>query len=501
MSAGLLSSLGLLLAAAGACAALLLPPSRRRSILMLAILALLPVLILGDQWNTPRIEGLRESPATVAAAVLVAALIVAAGSVTFVRWPAAMPLMMVAAMPFRVPLEAGGGQANLLVPLYLVLAAAVVAAVLREPEPTTSRVLDEAAAARWLRRLMPTAVGLYALQSLYSGDASMALQDLGFFLVPFSLAFVLLREVRWTPRLLLGLLVLVVGQALIFSLFGLWEYLSRHLIWNPEVIRANEFHIYFRVNSLFWDPNMYGRSLVLVIIALVTLLLWTEQTRRIWVLAGLIGMLWIGLATTFSLSSFASLLAGLAILAAFRWSLRWTSAVVTVCLVVVGATLVFGSDLLQEETTLNERTSGRGDLITGGFELFVERPLTGFGSASFPSTFLERIADGRAPVSESHTEPITVAVEQGVIGFAVYLALIAAALGTMYAGLRRVAPGLGGSAPPEPVDLARIAVLAAFAALLVHTLSYAGFLEDPVTWLLMALAPALAVAPRGCLES
>lgn len=39
---------------------------------------------------------------------------------------------------------------------------------------------------------------------------------------------------------------------------------------------------------------------------------------------------------------------------------------------------------------------------------------------------------------------------------------------------------------------ARAAVLAAFTALLVHTLSYAGFIEDPITWVLLALGVSLA---------
>ena len=32
------------------------------------------------------------------------------------------------------------------------------------------------------------------------------------------------------------------------------------------MIRSNEFHTYFRVNSVFWDPNIYGRYLALVVV-------------------------------------------------------------------------------------------------------------------------------------------------------------------------------------------------------------------------------------------
>ena len=501
MDADPLAGFGLLLATAGACTAMLTKPGRRRWVVMLATLALLPLLVLGDQWQTPRIEALRDSPSTLLLGGLAACAVIAAATAVFRRWPAVIPLALVAAMPFRIPLQTGDEQANLLVPLYLVLVAAVLSRAGRKArdgnevsERGTSPDAARSRAATWLAYLLPAVIALYALQSLYSEDFSTALQDVCFFLVPFSLVFVLLREQRWTPRLLAGLLAVVVAEALAFTLFGYWEYLARHLIWNPEVIRANEFHIYFRVNSLFWDPNMFGRFLVLVILSLGTLLLWADSVRRVWLLAGLIAILWVGLAMTHSLSSFAALLAGLAVLAALRWSLRWTGLAVAAFMLALVGLLAMGSDIFDEETKLNTRTSGRGDLVTGGLDLFGQRPVTGFGSASFSTVFLERIADGRAPVSESHTEPVTVAVEQGIAGLAIYLALIIVAIATMVVGLRWFAPGLGGKAPPTPVGLARVAVLACFVSVLVHTLSYAGFLEDPVTWLLLALAPALYAA-------
>ena len=42
----------------------------------------------------------------------------------------------------------------------------------------------------------------------------------------------------------------------------------------------------------------------------------------------------------------------------------------------------------------------------------------------------------------------------------------------------------------------RAAIAAGFAALVLHTWLYAAFLEDPVTWTLLALGTALAV-PAG----
>jgi hypothetical protein len=51
------------------------------------------------------------------------------------------------------------------------------------------------------------------------------------------------------------------------------------------------------------------------------------------------------------------------------------------------------------------------------------------------------------------------------------------------------------SDPPPTLLAARPAVLAAFVALLVHTLSYAGFFEDPITWVLLAIGASLAHGP------
>ena len=45
------------------------------------------------------------------------------------------------------------------------------------------------------------------------------------------------------------------------------------------MIRSNEFHTYFRVNSVFWDPNVYGRYLALVIVVATAALLWARDRR------------------------------------------------------------------------------------------------------------------------------------------------------------------------------------------------------------------------------
>jgi putative inorganic carbon (HCO3(-)) transporter len=501
-----LAAAGVLVAALACAASILLPPGRTRSLAMLLAIGLFPLLILGDQWHTTQIVDLRDDDARIAALLLAAAIAVGLLAYVFRRWPVLLPLAIVAALPFRVPLHAGGDTANLLVPLYLVIAAGVVFTLVRDwaspPSTWTPRPLA------WI---LAAFVVLYALQALYSGDFSKGLQNICFFLVPFTVAYRLLREVEWDRRLLTLVLWVVAIEAVAFVAIGSVEYLTRSLFWNDQVIRSNEFHTYFRVNSVFWDPNVYGRYLALVIVVATAALLWVKERRAFALLTLLVAFLWLGLAQTFSQSSFIALLAGLAVLAAIRWSWKWTLGAVLIgvvgaalAIVLVGGKSINASNLLDR---LNTDTSGRANLVQGGLDLFAERPLQGYGSGSFQHAYSTHRANRDVPVSVSHTEPVTIAAEQGLLGLILYVALIVVALWTMTSGIRGPPGGSAGgescgrgklapfSDSPSALLTGRAAVLAAFVALLVHTMSYAGFFEDPITWVLLAVGASLAAPP------
>jgi O-antigen ligase len=340
---------------------------------------------------------------------------------------------------------------------------------------------------------------------LYSEDFSKGLQNVCFFFVPFSLVYGLLREVTWDRKLLVAVLWVIGIEAVCFVLVGSVEWLSRSLFWNDQVIRSNEFHTYFRVNSVFWDPNIYGRYLALVAVIATSALLWARERRSLSLLTALLAVVWIGLASTFSQSSYAALLAGLVVLAALRWSLKWTAiaAVAGVALTMAIVTIA-GSFSFDR---INIDTSGRANLVSGGIHLFSQRPVYGYGSGSFPKAYRQHVRTRKAPVAVSHTEPVTIAAEQGLLGLVAYIALVVAALWTMATGLR---PSLLKQSAPHPdrasampalILVARVAVLATFVALLVHSMSYAGFFEDPITWVLLAAAASLATRVNACRDT
>jgi len=228
-----------------------------------------------------------------------------------------------------------------------------------------------------------------------------------------------------------------------------------------------------------------------VIVVAMAALLWAKERRTLALLTALVAVLWLGLVPTFSQSSFAALLAGLAVLAALRWSWRWTLGVVGVVAVLGILVVLFvgGSSKLSFER-FNSETGGRANLVSGGTDLFAQRPIWGYGAGSFPRAYREHIATKKAPVSVSHTEPVTVAAEQGAIGLLAYAALLVVALWTLGSGL--FASRAGGATGPARLTVSRAAVLAAFVALLVHTMAYAGFFEDPIAWVLLAVGASLA---------
>jgi putative inorganic carbon (HCO3(-)) transporter len=498
--AAAIKGLGAVAACAAAGGALLLPHARTRAIAALIALALTPVLLIGELWDSPQIVHLRHRPGLAVAGIVAGLLVVAGLAALLRRHPWLLPPLAVFTLPFRIPLESGGQSANLLIPLYVVVAGGVLAYAWnrlvgrrdtmgngagdpgpwRDPSPGRVEVA------------LTVFVVLYALQSLYSSDFESALKNIAFFYVPFMLLLRLLTSVHWSRRVVYACSAAVVGLAVLFAGIGFVEYATRHIFWNQKVIAANEFESYFRVNSLFFDPNIYGRFLALVMIGLACTLLWPRSARIVALTSVMLAVLWAAIVLTFSQSSFAALLTGLAVLAALRWSWKPVAAVVGAVAVVGLAVVLIAPGTvhlnLKSSHSIDKASSGRLDLMRGGLSMFADRPLQGFGSGSFAERFRAREKVGsREAASASHTIPITVAAEQGVVGLAAYVFVLVTAFALLFRGLGP----LRGRAPPLRL-VSRAYVAAAFTALVLHTLLYAAFLEDPITWTLIAAAIVLS---------
>ena len=478
---------GVVLAAVLVALALVYPDPRARAAAMLGALVLTPVLLLADIWHSQQLGFVHRHPLVAAALGIVGLAVVALVAVQIARRPWLLAVLVTAALPFRIPISAGGTTSNLLVPLYLVVGAGTLAHVIptlrgRRGSAEGDGLVEPSPPTGWVEWLLAVYVVLYAIQAIYSPDFEKALQQMAFFYVPFALMFCLLRRLRWSARLLRQCLVLVVCLALAFVGIGFVEYATKTLLLNPKLIAQNNVHTYFAINSVFFDPDIFGRFLVLVMILLASVLLYDRSQRDQLLSVGALAVLWGGLVLTLSRSSLGALLVGLAILGAMRWRAR-PALLAAIAVVALGAAAVaISPKTFGLNQGLNGASSGRAGLVSGGLQLFGDRPLWGYGSGSFETEYQRFNPATSRNLSASHTIAITIGAEQGLIGELPYIALVVAAGVLLVQGARY-----------EP---ARAAVAAAFLVLVFHTQLYADFLEDPVTWALLGVGIALAYAAR-----
>src|SRR4051794_405077 len=189
---------GMVVAAALAAGAVLGRTVRGRAWAMLGALIVTPVLLVSEIWNSPQVETVRDRG--------VLALVAAGGGGgalgglgwLFARRPGFFALLALAALPFRVPVQAGGSTANLLVPLYVVIGAGALAWLV--PRLTSRLAGTPAERAGGLEWVLLGGIVLYAVQAVYADNSAKAFQQVVFFYVPFALLFVLLRGMEWTPR-------------------------------------------------------------------------------------------------------------------------------------------------------------------------------------------------------------------------------------------------------------------------------------------------------------
>jgi hypothetical protein len=488
-----MDAVGALIAAVAVAATFFSSNGRVRAVTALLALALVPVLLASELWDTAAFHTLRSHAGPALFAVALGVMAMAGLAALFDRRPQLFPPLAVAALPFRIPVDTGADTANLLIPLYFVIGAGVMAYAWSYFKGTrTGREAGPGAP----EAVLLLAVVLYAVQATYTGAFEVALKNMAFFYIPFALLLRLLTTVRWTRETIRNCLLTVLGLALLFAAVGFGEFATRHLLLNPKVIAQNQASDFFRVNSLFFDPSIYGRFLALVMLLVVAAMLWARSRRTVVLSALALAVLWAALLTSFSQSSFAALLVGCAVLAGLRWSWKPVIATAVVGALAAVAIVVAAPGIVHLDTKksgdVEKATSSRGSLVSGGLGLFGERPLQGYGSGSFNVRFRDREdATFEQAAAASHTSPITVAAEQGAIGLVVYILLLVASFAMLFRGvseLRRPRQA------PAPEVVARGALAACFAALVIHTWVYAAFLEDPLTWTLIGASIGISAA-------
>ena len=173
------------------------------------------------------------------------------------------------------------------------------------------------------------------------------------------------------------------------------------------------------------------------------------------------------------------------------WGRRATLVLVALaaatCVVVLAVPQVRHDLVGKSRSGVNRITSGRANLVGQGIRIAADHPVLGVGAGGFSREYAHRRGiTGKDPKRvASHTAPITVAAEEGLVGLALLVWLVAAALLATLVGL--------GEGFTSRVALATGIVLLAIA---VHSLFYAAFFEDPMTWALLGLVGLSARVPK-----
>jgi O-Antigen ligase len=427
------------------------------------------------------------SPAALAAALAGGFLVTAAAAV-FVRRPwLAIPALVLAA-PFRLPFDfdrdyrvffaiAEGGRLGRLIPLYGVLTAVGAAfayrALRRNELPTPSRLIA-----------VPTAAFLAfaSLSLLWTRDLDEGANLLAFFLLPFAAMVAIVARSELAPWLPKALAVIAISLASVFALIGLWQEATKDLwFYAPQLEVSNAYSSFFRVTSLFSDPSLYGRHVVLGLAVLIVLL-WSGNIH-VGLAAVLMAVMFAGLYFSYSQSSMAALFAVAAAvtLVAGDRTARKAVAIATAAAVIVAAGILA---VQARDQSIRELTSGRWQRAELTIDVVREQPLIGVGLGAQPKVSRELGAgnDARESRFVSHTTPLTVAAELGLVGLGLYVFLLVAAA-RMLAILRRARPALA------------LGLGAVLLALFMHSLAYSGFFEDPITWLALGVGAAYLTVP------
>lgn len=403
------------------------------------------------------------------------------GAVPLARYPEVVPVVLLALAPFRVPVQLGDEEAFLLLPLYLGIASSVLGLAWR-----TARGLRATPPPLLLALPIAALVCFTSVSLLWTWDEERGAIALAFFAFPFVVGFAVVARSPLAPWLPRALLLTLAALGALFAAIGIWQAQTRTLFFARDVEVANAYTTFFRVTSLFKDPSLYGRHVVVTIAVLLVVVLVRRGRTIDWLGAGaLIVFLFWGLFYSYSQSSFVALFAVTAAIGFLAGDRRTRVALVACALVVTLAAAVIAAHA-SEGRSIRDVTSGRSRLVTVTVDAFAMRPIAGVGVGGQPRASAEAVGRRSALRSASHTTPLTMLAELGVIGFALYVWFLAATTWAVLLVVRR----------DRTLGAGLAAVLL---VLFVHSLLYAGFFEDPLTWGVLGIAAA-ALAPAAAVR-
>ena len=212
----------------------------------------------------------------------------------------------------------------------------------------------------------------------------------------------------------------LVALACGFAFVGITQLWTGSLYFAPDLEVSNAYTSYLRTTSIFSDASIYGRQLAVAIVVLVSVL-WVARIS-LWAAGALITFLWVGLYFVLAVEHGRACGVGAGSRPRGRKPSRPAHPrarcrrsgncgdrrhLVTV-----------------RGDSAQRATSGRTALIEDTWRVFAANPIAGVGLGSQPEAARDEGGARAKDKNASHTTPLTVAAELGVLGLAAYVALL-----------------------------------------------------------------------------
>jgi len=402
-------------------------------------------------------------------------------------------LLLGLALPVRIPITLGGESANLLLPLYAVIVLGLAVLWWMERQGTRERAWPSS----MLDLPLMLFVGFTLVSLIWSSDVPEGAVKATFFWIPFVLLYLIVVAIWREGKALVTLAITTMAMAVPVAVLALGQYATGDILWNHRLMQSNVYSRFFRVNSIFYDPNILGRYLALALLITVAVAWMKRDSTRTLVACGAVAAIYSGaLIVTFSRSSALMPMVGLLIMALRMFGWRRTVLVAVIMAVAGLGIYLTPIRVMYWEREAAERldkvSEGRFDLVGGGVDIFQEHPVAGGGLGSFATDYANLLSEKelrKTRVVISHNAPVTILSEEGAIGFAlfVWLCVIAVIIGIRATRDR-----------DEDVGVPSATMLAALVGIFVHALLYSAMFEDPYTWVLAAgLVASAAIAARA----
>lgn len=262
-----------------------------------------------------------------------------------------------------------------------------------------------------------------------------------------------------------------------------------------EKVRLKSGFLRNRILSIFWDPNVYAKYLLFVILLPISVIFTKNSLayRDKLYLIALIFLALFSIVLTMSRSGILGFLVGVTtifFMSLIGREINYQKAFVLI-LILISLAFVFIKPpkyfmrigfLSQSfrNVKILDLTGGRKYLMSAGIKMIKDKPLTGFGLDSFSDAYKDyRSPEVAGRLAESHNSMITVASENGLIGLSVMLWVILLAI---FRALKFAKSNLDFRLKTFAYWIPAVII-----AFLVHSSLYAYFFEDPFLWLPLGL--------------